>query len=459
MDIVYSSDVVSRSGTGTSVHPGCVLEIAYRAVADLKPDPKNPRKHSPKQVRQIANSIREFGFVGVILVDGDDNVIAGHGRLLAARQLGMTTVPVVQVGHLTPAQVKALRIADNKLTENGEWDERLLGEAFQELSLLEVDFGLDITGFELPEIDLAIGSLGEPASSDEDPADETPETAAVAISKSGDLWELGDHRLLCGSALDAISYQTVLGGALAEFVLSDAPYNVKIKGHVSGNGCIEHREFAMASGEMSEREFTDFLTRVCRLLVAHSVPGSVHDLYMDWRHMGELLHAGKEAYSELLNLCIWDKGRGGMGTLYRSQHEFVFVFKNGDAPHINNVQLGKYGRNRCNLWAYPGINNFGRGGEEGNLLAMHPTVKPVKMLADAILDCSNRGGVVLDPFMGSGSTLMACERTGRKGRGIEIDPLYVDTAIRRWQKYTGEQAVNVATGRSFADHEAEVAHV
>lgn len=215
----------------------------------------------------------------------------------------------------------------------------------------------------------------------------------------------------------------------------------------------------MASGEMTEAEFAEFLGKVCRLLAQFSKAGSVHDLFMDWRHMGELLTAGKTAYSQLLNLCIWDKGRGGMGSLYRSQHELVFVFKNGEAPHTNNVQLGKYGRNRCNVWAYPGINGFSRAGDEGNLLELHPTVKPVRMLADAILDCSGRGAVVLDAFLGSGSTLMACERTGRRCRGIEIDPLYIDTAIRRWQKYTGDQAINVTSGRTFADHEAEVVNV
>ena len=435
------------------------LAIAHRALDELKPDPKNPRTHSPKQVRQIAKSIREFGFVGVVLVDGSDNVIAGHGRLLAARQLGMTTVPVVQVDHLTPAQVKALRIADNRIAANSEFDQRLLGEAFQELSLLEVGFGLDITGFDLPEIDLMIESLGEPVSSGEDPADEVPETAATAISTCGDLWQLGSHRLLCGSALDAAAYQTLLDGALAEYAITDPPYNVPIRGHVSGNGAVQHREFAMASGEMSEAEFTIFLTKVCQLLVKNSKPGSVAALFMDWRHTRELLRAGDASFSELLNICVWVKHNAGMGSLYRSQHELAFIFKNGDAPHINNVQLGKYGRHRSNAWQYAGVNNFGRSGEEGNLLAMHPTVKPVQMLADAILDCSNRGGVVLDPFLGSGSTLMACERTGRHGRGIEIDPLYVDTAIRRWQKYTGHQAINVATGRTFADHEAEVAHV
>ena len=435
------------------------LSVAYQPIDELKPDPKNPRKHSPKQVRQIANSIRQFGFVCPILVDAERNIIAGHGRMQAARQLDMATVPVVQIDHLTPAQVKALRIADNKLTENGEWDLLLLGEAFQELSLLELDFGLEITGFELPEIDLAIQLLSEPDASEQDEADHVPEAAETAVSKTGDLWQLSKHRLLCGSALDQAVYQALLDGALADFVFADPPYNVPIGGHVSGNGAIKHREFAMASGEMSRDEFIGFLKEVFHRLVAYSKPGSVHDLCMDWRHLVEILAAGESVYAELLNMCVWAKTNGGMGSLYRSQHELVLIFKNGKAAHCNNVQLGKFGRNRSNVWTYSGVNNFGRGTEEGNLLALHPTVKPVALVADAILDCSNRGAAVLDPFLGSGSTLIACERTGRHCRGIEIDPLYVDTAIRRWQKYTGEQAVNLTTSRTFAEHEAEVAHV
>lgn len=452
-----SKDFGGNSATdpGLSIAVSPEISIEYRATDKLRPDPKNPRAHKPKQVRQIANSVRQFGFVFPILIDGEGRVIAGHGRLLAARQLGMPTVPVVQVDHLSAGQVKALQIADNRLTENSEWNRRLLGQAFQELSLLDLDFDLDTTGFELPEIDLMIESLGELALSDEDAADEVPETAAGAVSKPGDLWQLGNHRLLCGSALEPVAYQQVLAGALAEFVITDPPYNVPINGHVSGKGAVQHREFAMASGEMSEGEFVKFLSEVCGLLAANSVPGSIHDVFMDWRHMSELLKAGKAAYSELLNLCVWKKHNAGMGSLYRSQHELVFVFKNGTAPHINNVLLGKYGRNRTNTWEYAGINNFGRGTDEGNLLAMHPTVKPVAMIADAILDCSNRGSAVLDPFLGSGSTLMACERTGRCCHGIEVDPHYVDTAIRRWQKYTGQQAINIATGRTFVEHETE----
>lgn len=446
---------LSLSGNGSERR----LEIVYRPIGELKPDPKNPRSHKPKQVRQIANSILQFGFVGALIVDADGNVIAGHGRLLAAQQLGMTTVPAICLDHLTPAQVKAFQIADNRLCETGQWDDRLLAEAFQELSALDLDFGLDVTGFELPEIDLHIHTLEAVEPGQDDPADEVPETKEVAVSKLGQLWQLGDHQLFCGSALDRLVYEALLQGKLADFVFTDPPYNVPIQGHVSGNGAVQHREFAMASGEMSRAEFITFLRAVFVLLVAYSKPGSVHDVCMDWRHLVEILSAGEEVYSGLLNVCVWAKNNGGMGSLYRSQHELVLVFKNGSAPHLNNVQLGKFGRNRSNLWTYPGVNNFGRGTEEGNLRSMHPTPKPVALVPDAILDCSNRGDIVLDAFLGSGSTLMACERTGRRCRGIEIDPLYVDTAIRRWQKYTGGEAVCHADGRAFSQHDAEVANV
>jgi hypothetical protein len=428
---------------------GLRLAIAYRPLDELKLDPKNPRSHSRHQIKQIAKSIDTFGFNVPILIDADGNVVAGHGRLLACRQLGWTTVPTISLAHLTPAQAKAFLIADNRLTENSEWNDRLLAEQLKELSLLELDFELDVTGFELAEIDLRIESLNEDGAAEDDPLDQVSAAAGPAVVQPGELWHLGRHRLFCGSAVEASTYASLLDGEKAALVFTDPPYNVPVQGHVSGNGAIQHREFAMASGEMTEAEFTDFLRQTCRLLAAHSMPGAIHYVCMDWRHVGELLTAGKGAYAELLNICVWVKHNGGMGSLYRSQHELVFVFKSGSPSHCNNVQLGKYGRNRTNVWQYRGVNDFGRTTEEGNLLTMHPTVKPVALVADAILDCSRRGDIVVDAFLGSGTTLLACERTGRNCYGIEIDPLYVDTAIRRWQKYTGDAAVNAATGQTF----------
>jgi DNA modification methylase len=260
----------------------------------------------------------------------------------------------------------------------------------------------------------------------------------------------------CGSALEAEAYRILMQEDRAAMVFTDPPYNVPIDGHVGGLGTIRHREFAMAAGEMDEAQFTDFLARALGLLAGHSVDGALHFICMDWRHMGELLAAGRRAYTELKNLCVWTKDNPGMGSLYRSQHELVFVFKHGREPHRNHIQLGRYGRNRSNVWSYPGVNSFSRSGSEGNLLALHPTVKPVALVADALRDCSSRGEIVLDAFLGSGTTLIAAERTGRICHGLELDPLYVDTAVRRWQALTGQHARHAERGLMFNEAVAEI---
>ena len=438
------------------------LEVIYRRIDELKPDPANPRRHSKQQIRQIANSIKAFGFNAPILIDRDGNIIAGHGRWLACRELGWSEVPTLCLDHLTPAQARAFLIADNRLAEIASWDDQLLAQQLKELSLLVLDFNIEDIGFEMGEIDLRISSLEDPAATNDDLADLLPELPASApISKIGDLWVLGRHRLLCGTALNSMAFAALMGEERAATVFTDPPYNVPIDGHVSGLGAIHHRPFPMASGEMDRSEFTAFLTRACRNLAAFSVDGSLHYLCMDWRHLEELLAAGREAYTELKNICVWVKDNGGMGSLYRSQHEFVFVFKHGRNGHRNNVLLGQFGRNRSNVWNHPGANSFARCGEEGNLLALHPTIKPVAMVADAILDCSARRDIVLDAFLGSGTTLIAAERTGRRCYGLELDPRYVDTIVRRWQALTGGNARHDASGRDFDDlaREAEAANV
>ena len=436
------------------------LEIVYRAIDEMTPDPANARQHSKKQILKLANSIETFGFNVPVLVDAELNVIAGHCRLAACRALDLAEVPTLCLDHLSPAQLRAFMIADNRLTELATWDDRLLAQQLHDLSLSGLDFSLEVTGFEMAEIDLRIASLGNLPAPDDDPIDAPPEQPAdPPLSKIGDLWMLGDHRVLCGSALDAAAFAVLMGEERAAIVFSDPPYNVPIDGHASGLGAIHHRPFPMASGEMDRTQFTAFLGRVCRNLATFSVDGSLHYLCMDWRHLEELLAAAREAYAELKNLCIWIKDNCGMGSLYRSQHELVLVFKHGRGGHRNNVQLGQFGRNRSNVWRYPGANSFARSREEGNLLALHPTVKPVAMVADAILDCSARGDVVLDGFLGSGTTVIAAERTGRRCYGLELDPGYVDTVVRRWQALTGGSALHAISGRSFDDlaREAEVA--
>src|SRR5438309_4297758 len=311
------------------------------------------------------------------------------------------------------------------------------------------------------EIDLRISSLEDKPAQDADPADVLPESpAGPPVSKVGDLWLLGRNRLLCGSALDTLAFTALMGQERAATVFTDPPYNVEIDGHASGLGAIHHRPFPMGFGEMNRAEFTAFLAQACRNLAAFGAAGSLHFICMDWRHLDELLAAGAEAYGELKNLCVWVKDNAGLGSLYRSQHEFVLVFKERGGAHRNNIQLGQFGGNRGNVCNYPGANSFARSGAEGNLLALHPTVKPAALVADAILDCSARGDIVLDAFLGSGTTVIAAERTGRRCCGLELDPAYVDTIVRRWQALTGGSARHAASGRSFDDlaREAEAAN-
>ena len=432
------------------------LAVQYTTISELRPYARNARTHSKHQIRQIAESIRVFSFTNPVLVDGKNRIIAGHGRVEAAKLLGMTEVPTIRLDRLTEDQIRAYILADNKLAENAGWDKETLAIELQYLMTLDcVDFDATITGFEVPEIDVILEDANGATSKEDD----VPESLydQEPVTKPRDLWLLGKHRILCGNSLHAANYQTLMGSRRAAAVFIDPPYNVKIDGHATGNGIVRHREFAMASGEMSEAEFLTFLNNSLRLLAQFSANNSVHYVCMDWRYVAELIAAGKQNYDEFINCCIWVKDNGGMGSFYRSQHELVLVFRKGRS-HRNNVQLGQYGRYRTNVWQYPGIHTLSKQSEEGNLLALHPTVKPVAMVADAILDCTARGELVLDAFLGSGTTLMAAERVGRVCCGIEIDPLYVDVAIRRWQKCTGEAAIHAETDKRFDEVECESAN-
>jgi DNA modification methylase len=422
------------------------LRIEERPVELLKAFPRNARVHSKKQIHQIAPSIREFGFTNPILIDQADVIIAGHGRVEAARSLGLQVVPTIRIEHLSEAQKRAYVIADNKLALNAGWDREILAIEFQHLSGLDLEFDIEITGFETAEIDLLTEPGKRPS---DDPADWQPEVGTQAVARSGDLWQLGDHKLLCGDARDPEIYATLLDDEQARLMFADPPYNVRIDGHAGGSGSIKHREFAMASGEMTAGQFTTFLRTIFLNAVGSSVDGAIHFICMDWRHLGEMLSASRAIYSELKNLCVWNKDNGGMGSFYRSKHELIFVFKVGNAPHINTIELGRSGRYRTNVWDYAGVNTMRAGRLDE--LAMHPTVKPTALIVDAIKDCSRRGDIVLDPFAGSGTTIIAAEKSRRRARALEIDPVYVDVAVKRWQRLTGAMAVHGASGRSFAE--------
>jgi DNA modification methylase len=424
------------------------VSMQFLPTSSLKPYPNNARTHSKHQIRQIAESIGAFGFTVPVLVDSKKRIVAGHARVEAAKLRGLSHVPTICLEDLTEEQIRAYVIADNKLAENAGWDTSILAIELQHLLNIETEFDISVTGFEVPEIDLLL-SPGE-TTPDADDVFELEENSNP-VTQPGDMWKLGKHQILCGNAIEQDSYSRLMDTKRAGVVFIDPPYNVPIDGNVSGKGAIHHREFPMASGEMSESEFTSFLASSFTLLARYSTAGSVHFACMDFRHLGEILAAGKQVYDSLLNVCVWVKNVGGMGSLYRSRHEMVFLFRNGKGKHRNNVQLGQYGRNRTNVWEYPSINSSSKSGDEGNLLALHPTVKPVRLVADALLDCSARGDVVLDAFLGSGSTLIAAERTRRICYGMELDPVYVDTAIKCWQRYTGEHAIHAVSGKRFDD--------
>jgi DNA modification methylase len=415
-----------------------VHQLMNISVDQLNPWKRNARTHSRKQIRQIANAIKEFGFVNPVIVDTENNILAGHGRLEAAKLLGMEGVPCLVIPHMTAAQKRAYVLADNKLVLNGGYDEELLATELKELLAADLTFDIDVTGFSIPEIDSLVENL-EPIE-DGDPAeDRLPDPAACKPRcRPGDLWQLGPHRLVCGNSLDKSTVAVLMNGEAATMAFSDPPYNVPIAGNVGGLGAVQHREFAMASGEMTKAEFTAFLSTAFENLVAHSIDGSIHFVAMDWRHMDEIHEAGKQHYAELKNLIVWAKDNGGMGSFYRSRHELIFAFKKGTAAHINAFELGQHGRYRTNVWQYRGVNGFGAGRMDE--LSLHPTVKPVAMIADAIKDVSKRGSIVLDLFGGSGSTLIAAHKTGRRGYLCELDPVYCDRIIGRWEKFANDEA-------------------
>lgn len=410
----------------------------------------NARRHRAKQLEQLARSIQKFGFLVPIIVDNGNLLLCGHARVEAAQLAGMATVPAIRIDHLNEVQKRAFMLADNRLAEVASWDDALLKKELQFLTECDIDFDFSAIGFETPELDIILNSSTS-GDAEEDRFSETPSDRAP-ISKPGDLWLLGDHRLTCGDALQPSSYGALLRDERARLVFTDPPYNVRINGHVGGLGAVKHREFPMASGGMTPAEFTTFLGKAFENLTAFTADGSIHFICMDWRHLQEIMVASTANYTELKNICVWRKTNAGMGSLYRSQHEFVFVFKNGRAPHTNNIELGSHGRYRTNVWDYQGINSFGR--DRDALLASHPTVKPVALVADAIQDCSKRRDLILDPFAGSGTTIIAAEKTKRRAAAIELDPVYVDTIVRRWQAFTGKQATCAQRGMTFAECEA-----
>ena len=410
------------------------LSVSYRSVESVLPDPRNARTHPKRQIEQIKSSIAAFGFTNPILVDEGGVIIAGHGRLRAAREAGLAEVPTIELAGLTDARKRALRLADNKIALNAGWDLEILKLELAELGEMDIDIDLSLTGFSSGEIDVVLNGTV-------DPDDEViPAVRTEPRTRTGDIWQLGDHRIGCGDGREVGFLNLIIGDDVqVDAAFLDPPYNVKINGHANAKG--RHREFAMASGEMSTAAFRTFLAETLGACATVSREGAVHFVCMDWRHMSDVEAVGPDVYGDLLNICVWNKSNAGMGSLYRSKHEMVFVYRVGSAAHFNAVELGKHGRNRTNVWDYASVNSL-RGSRREDL-DLHPTVKPVALVADALCDVTRRGDLVLDIFLGSGTSLIAAERVGRRFRGLDIDPAYVDVAIDRWVTMTGGTPVRV----------------
>ena len=426
-------------------------KFEMRPTKELRPNPRNARKRTKREVQRIADSISSAGNLQPIVVDENDVILAGHGRLAAAKLLGLELVPTIKAVGLTAAQKRVFTIADNKLTENAGWNRDVLATEFAELSeLLEAE-GLELaaTGFDPAEIDTILHDF----SADFPDAEEfAPKLQAEAVSRSGDLWLLGPHRLMCGDARSAADAERLMAGAKARMAFADAPYNLRIASF-QGRGRTKHREFLVASGEQTREEFIVFLKESAANIATVCVDGAIVFMCMDWRHMGEMLAAGEAVFTELKNLIVWNKTSPGQGSFYRSQHELIFAWKVGNAPHLNAFGLGAHGRMRANVWTYPGANTFKSGRRQD--LALHPTVKPVALVADALRDCSMKGDIVVDLFMGSGTTIIAAEKLGRRAYGMDLDPLYVDVAVRRWKAATKADVILAGDGRTFEEVAAE----
>lgn len=420
----------------------CILR-----TKEIKPNPRNPRTHSKAQIQQIAASIDAFGFGSPVLVDEALVTLAGWGRVMATDSLGIPEIPAVQIVGLTEAEKRALVLADNKIADNAGWDRERLAVELPDLteSLLREKLDISVTGFSPAEIDQLLTDFEENSADPDDDIDRGWQTGPL-VSHRGSLWILDQHRLECGDARNDVELDRLMGPNRAVMAFLDVPYNLPVRS-IGGRGRVKHPEFAFASGEMSSQHYVEFLTHAFGNASRVSRDGAVHFVCCDWRHVTEIMEAGRHSYADTLNIVVWVKSNAGQGAFYRSQHEFIVVSRVGKTTHLNNVKLGRHGRSRSNVWNYRGVNTFGAGRMEE--LRSHPTVKPIALVADAMRDCTRRRDVVLDTFSGAGTTIVAAERVGRRAYAMELEPRYVDVAIRRWQAFTGKDALDAESGRTF----------
>ena len=440
----------NRNKPATILFPAAASQIdtaiEQLPLSSLRPNPRNARTHSKAQLKLIQKSISAFGQIKPVIADDQNTILAGHGFVEAAKGLGLRSVAVLRFSHLTEAQKRAYLIADNKIAAEAGWNRELLAVELPELAEILPTEGFDIslTGFETAEIDLLLADMASPPPGEGD----LPQVPQDLVTMRGDIWRLGKHRLMCGDSRSPDSFNRLMRGDLVAACFCDPPFNVRVNS-IMGRGKHRHQEFAFASGEMKQLQFRRFLVSTLSNGIDVSLPGATHFVCMDWRHIDDLIEAGRQIYDGMLNLVVWTKTNAGQGTLYRSQHELIGVFRVGGAKHRNNIELGRFGRNRSNVWHYAGANAF--SADRADKLASHPTVKPTALVADALLDCTARGDIVLDQFCGSGTTILAAEKVGRIARCIEYEPRYVDVAIMRWQQQTKQEAVLDDDGRTFEE--------
>jgi DNA modification methylase len=417
-------------------------------IEQAKPYENNARLHSELQLSMLEASFRRFRVMSPILISSDREVIAGHARLIVAKRVGLNTITAIVLPHLNATERKAFRIADNAIALRGEWSIELLSAEIDLISSLDLDFNPIEIGFETGEIDsLTLAVKDRPNAA---PAAHEPDRTAPATSRVGDMFRIGRHLVVCGDSKDPMCFSSALNGRRVAAVISDQPWNLPAN-FISGNGSIRHPDFVECSGEKSDDEFRTFTERVLANQAQCCAPGALVFQFIDWRSVDVMVRAGKKCVGDLVNICVWVKQCGGLGSLWRSGHEFVCVFRAPGGKSKNNVQLGRHGRTRSNVWQYDSPRGFGA---ERAKLKLHPTCKNQTMIADAILDCTDRNDVVLDAFLGSGTTILAAHETGRIGVGIELDGYYVDLAVARIAEATGERAV-CQDGRTFEEVRAE----
>ena len=434
------------SGPPMRLHNGMQVELV--PTASLKLNPESARRFSRSDERLAREIVKANDPIPPLLVDDQCIVRTGEALFRAAQQLHIQNVPVIRISDMSEAKLQALSVAYQRLGELGEWDREQLVKLNLRFEVEIPDYQPESIGFGVGALDVMIGELADDAGEDFDLS-----PSAVPVTKVGDVWILDKHRLICGDSISPSTFARLMSGTAAAMVFTDPPFGCPINGFVAGEG--RHREFVMGSGEMSPDELAAFFGGFIAAMLPYVKKGAVVELVIDWRSLHQLLDAAAPLLGPLINMAVWVKDRPGQGSFLRSQHELILIFKAGKGRFLNNVQLGRDGRSRSNIWSYPSAKTASKGSDEGNMLENHPTPKGVRLVADAILDCTRRGDVVLDCFLGSGTTLIAAEKVGRICCAAELDPLYVDLAVRRWQAWTGQQAVHEASGRTFDEIEAE----